>query len=388
MNWFFLTVLLAFSEPIIIHIVASGDTLVHNRVKKTAMQKSRFNEKGQSTNNYGYDWILEDVAPVFQEADIGFVNLETPTDPSFHRSLQGEILNAPLSFLDALVHAGVNVISFANNHSSDQGLEGLRTTIIEAQKRKLHVVGAAQTCPQAEEAQIIDVKGVRVGFLGMTDLLNIQDNTHPQEPCVVISGVQCVDHCFPDRDAIWYAIDEEKLLTRIHKIKSRVDVLVFSFHWGIEYTQQPLDIYTNLAPKMIEAGVDVVLGHHAHTLQPVVVHNKQNGNQGVVAYSLGNLFSDMAKRFGPYPDNPMVATTRDGMLLSIKLSVQKYDTGTRISIATLEAIPTWTENDSSSDSPNIRVRRHQTIFTEDPSKKLFLEGRRKGMSFLPLRPLE
>ena len=70
-------------------------------------------------NNGGFDWILEDVAPVFRDADIGFVNLETPTDPDFHTKIHGEILNAPVVFLDALKHAGINVVSFANNHSFD-----------------------------------------------------------------------------------------------------------------------------------------------------------------------------------------------------------------------------------------------------------------------------
>lgn len=379
---------LALGEATTLHLVASGDTLVHRRVKKTAQQHRLFTEAGTTSNNDGYDWILEDVAPVFREADIGFVNLETPTDPAFHRSLQGEILNAPLAFLDALSFAGINVVSFANNHSYDQGLVGLQTTIREAQKRNMLVVGAGNTCAEAQEPKQMKVKGLTVAFLGMTDLLNIQDNTHPNEPCVWISGLQCRENCFPDRDAIWYGIDEESLLRSIQEAKSKADVLVFSFHWGIEYTQEPLELYTQLAPKMIDAGVDVLLGHHAHTLQPVVKHKRQDGSEGIIAYGLGNLFSDMGRRYGAYPENPSIAKTRDGMLLSLKIHVDKSEEKQMVSISKVEAVPIWTENESNSDTPNIRVRRHQTILNADPSKKDFLEGRRKEMNWLPLQPLE
>ena len=79
-------------------LLRSGDTLVHWRVKQTARTKNRISKDGKTENNGGFDWILADVAPVFRNADIGFVNLETPTDPDMHTKIHGEILNAPLFF--------------------------------------------------------------------------------------------------------------------------------------------------------------------------------------------------------------------------------------------------------------------------------------------------
>jgi hypothetical protein len=372
-----------------IHLVASGDTLVHRRVKKTARTKDKRDEAGNSLNNGGYDWILEDVAPVFRAADISFVNLEAPTDPDMHRKIKGEIFNAPVVLLDALAFAGINVVSFANNHTFDQGPIGLVRTRTELEKRSIMVVGAGEDCAQADALQIKEVRGVRIGFLAMTDLLNINDNSDPTIPCVSLPGPQCTQDCVPDRDAIWYHIEEERLLSRIQNAKSKVDVLIYSFHWGIEYTNKPLPLYKKLAPKMIEAGVDVLLGHHPHTLQPVVRHTRENGSEGVIAYSLGNLFSDMSRRYGRYPTNTTRGKTRDGILLSLKINVQKnMKNSNRITMQELQLIPIWTENSRDDQSPDIRVRRHQSILNEDPHRKKFIEQRRKAMSFLSLPPLE
>ena len=201
--WLFILVYVAISQPTsTIRVVASGDTLVHWRVKKTARTKNILDADGKTTNHGGFDWILEDVAPIFRQADIGFVNLETPTDPDMHTKIQGEILNAPVVFLDALKHAGITVVSFANNHSFDQGPIGLTRTLEELDKRSILTVGAGKNCRSAHALQLKIVRGVRVGFLAMTDLMNINDNTIDSDPCVALPGPLCEENCVPDRDAL------------------------------------------------------------------------------------------------------------------------------------------------------------------------------------------
>ena len=156
-----------------IDIVASGDTLLHYRVKKTARLQERRDEKGNSLNNGGYDWILEDVAPIFQQADIAFVNLESPTDPDYHRKIQGEIFNAPPVFLDSLAHAGIDIVSFANNHSFDQGPLGLLRTLDELKQRSISVVGAGRDCASARTMKVLTVGKITVGFLALSDLSEV-----------------------------------------------------------------------------------------------------------------------------------------------------------------------------------------------------------------------
>ena len=248
--WLFGLMCIGYSQPKSesIRIVASGDTLVHWRVKKTAQTKNKIGSNGKTENNGGFDWILADIAPVFQQADIGFVNLETPTDPDMHTKIHGEIFNAPLVFLDALKHVGINVVSFANNHSFDQGPIGMMRTIKELEKRSIMVVGAGKDCHTASALQIKDIRGLRIGFLAMTDLMNINDNQAESEPCVALPGPLCKENCVPERDALWFHIEEGSLLSSIQKAKSQVDILIFSFHWGTEYLLRPLPLYANLAP--------------------------------------------------------------------------------------------------------------------------------------------
>ena len=302
-----------------------------------------------------------------------------------HTKIHGEILNAPLVFLDALKHAGVNVVSFANNHSFDQGAIGMMRTIKELENRSILAVGAGEDCSAAHSLQTKEVRGVRVGFLAMTDLMNINDNQADSEPCVALPGPLCKENCVPDRDALWYHIEETSLLESIQMAKSQVDVLVFSFHWGTEYQMKPLPLYSRLAPKMMEAGVDVLLGHHAHTLQPIVRYTKKSGDEGVIAYSLGNLFSDMSRKYGMYPESPK-GKTRDGGLLSIDVSVEHTEKGARIRIPRVELTPLWTENNNDSKHPEIRVRRHSTILKENPEKESFIEQRKKGIPTIEKAP--
>ena len=386
--WLLSVVCIGFSQPNSenIRIVASGDTLVHWRVKKTARTKNVLNTDGTTINHGGFDWILEDVAPVFQKADIGFVNLETPTDPDMHTKIHGEILNAPVVFLDALKHAGINIVSFANNHSFDQGPIGMMRTIQELEQRAIMVVGSGKDCRTAHALQIKEVRGVRVGFLAMTDLMNINDNTIDAEPCVALPGPVCQEDCVPDRDALWYHIEEASVISSIRQAKSQVDILVFSFHWGTEYRLQPLPLYSKLAPKMMEAGVDVLLGHHSHTLQPIVQYTKKNGNEGVIVYSLGNLFSDMSRKYGRYPKTTK-GKTRDGMLLAIDISLNRLqDEMKRIRISHVEIIPLWTENNNNAELPGIRPRRHSTILKENAHRQDFIDIRKRGIPSLEYFP--
>ena len=386
--WWIFCIRMAISQPTsTLRVVAAGDTLVHWRVKKTAQTKNELGSDGKSMNHGGFDWILADIAPVFRKADIGFVNLETPTDPDMHTKIHGEILNAPVVFLDALKHAGINVVSFANNHSFDQGPIGLMRTITELENRSVMAVGAGEDCEAARALQTKTIRGVRVGFLAMTDLMNINDNTNPSEPCVSLPGPLCQENCVPDRDALWYHIEETSLLSSIRAAKSHVDVLIFSFHWGTEYRAKPLPLYSNLAPKMMEAGVDILLGHHSHTLQPVTHYTKKNGDEGVVAYSLGNLFSDMSRKYGRYPTQTTKAKTRDGLILSIDISIIRLENERkRIQVSQVDLIPLWTENNNDADLPEIRPRRHSTILGEHPHKQDFIDIRKKGIPTLEYFP--
>src|SRR5262249_55097871 len=101
------------------------------------------------------------------------------------------------------------------------------------------------------------------------------------------------------------------------------------------------------AHRLLDAGVDVILGHHPHVLEPAEVYRRNDGTLGLVAYSLGNFVSNQSRTYayGVQPDR--MGDTRDGVALSFSLVKKDYGGGVvRVEIADLSAQPLWTDNNA------------------------------------------
>ncbi len=329
-----------------LRLIAGGDVLVHRRVKETARHR-----RGSSGSD-GYDWIFEPIAPLLSAADVAFVNLEVPVAPDSDRGVHGEVFNAPAAVIDALKAAGVDAVSVANNHTFDQGGAGLVETLGRLQAAGIVAAGSGRTCAEAEAARLIERGGVTIALLAVTDLMNLNDNTDPADPCTFAAGPVCTGDCGPDRDAIHYRIDEEKVLGAIRSAAAQADAVVVSFHWGVEYSTTPLPLYTGLAPRLIEAGADIVLGHHPHVLQPIARHTAPDGREGLIIYSLGNLVSDMAATYDHTASAARRGNPRDGVLLEVTLvKTRQPDDTVTVALSDIAAIPLWTENNRLSGGP-------------------------------------
>ncbi len=308
--------------PAPVVLVAGGDVLPHRRVKASAA-------------THGWSDVFAGVAPALQAADLAFVNLESPVAPDHDQGVRGEVFNAPAALLDGLTEAGVDVVSFANNHAFDQGPDGLVETVTRARATGLSLVGAAPDCAGAQAATLHEVRGTRVAFLAATDLLNLDLHAGDHAPCLFVAGPVCTGDCGPDRDAVHFALDEARLVRAVRAARAQADVVVLSFHWGDEYRTTPLPEYPRLAQTLVDAGVDVLLGHHPHVLQPVAELTAADGRRAVVAYSLGNLVSDMSSSWRP--GAPIGASrTRDGALLRVTVAAG--------GVRGVEVLPTYTDN--------------------------------------------
>jgi poly-gamma-glutamate capsule biosynthesis protein CapA/YwtB (metallophosphatase superfamily) len=329
-----------------LRLVAGGDVLIHRRLKETARHRAA------SDGSEGFDWIFAPIAPLLSAADVAFVNLEVPVAPDSNRGVRGEVFNAPAAVIDALNVAGVDAVSFANNHTFDQGGVGLVETLTRLEDAGIVAAGSGRTCAEAEAAQRIEHDGVVLALLAVTDLMNLNDNTDPATPCTFAAGPVCTGDCGPDRDAIHYRIDEEKVLGAIRSAAVWSDAVVVSFHWGTEYTTTPLPLYTDLAPRLVEAGADIVLGHHPHVLQPIARHTATDGREGLILYSLGNLVSDMAATYSPIGSSIRRGNTRDGLLVGVTVvkTLEVDDTMT-VELEGIEVTPLWTENNRLEGGP-------------------------------------
>jgi len=206
---------------------------------------------------------FHNIAPVLREADITFANLETPlSDDARHSGA----FRTPMAFADGLRWAGIDVVSTANNHALDAEGEGLLDTREALWKAGVAAVGSGRDLEDARRPFIIERDGMKIGFLGYAQFANAGTSAFAQDDR---PGVVPLDP---------FIIEED-----IHRLRDQVDYVVVSFHWAIENSQDTHPDARAFAHRIIDAGADVILGHHPHVPRGVEVYKGK-----VIFYSLGN----------------------------------------------------------------------------------------------------
>ena len=295
-------------------LVAVGDILMHQDVKAAATQDLQ-----------GFPALWADLVPVFQGADLAFANLETPIAPTTGRPGIPFQFNAPANLPTALRASGFTVLSTANNHAFDQGARGVRETLDRLRAERLTALGSGVDRAAAETVQILERQGFRVAFLGFTDLFNLDLNRKATEPWV-------------------RAFDLEPARQAVREARSRADLVIVSVHWGNEYQHSPTKRQRDLARSLVEAGCDVILGHHPHVLQPAELL-EIDGRQALVAYSLGNFISNQDRMYRADLFPVAGGDNRDGAALKLRFERRPGSDGRdRAVLAEATIEPLWTEN--------------------------------------------
>lgn len=305
-------------------IGAVGDVLMHDAVKQSAATH------GRGAADAGYSWLYAPLADLLAEPDVMFANLETPIAPAASQGSRPFVFNAPPEAVTALQRAGVDLVSFANNHVFDQGRPGFEETIQRLDALRLRYVGAGPS-GRAAGPVTIDAGGLRIAFLGYAHFFNQDGNACPTaKPCLQASR-----------------LDRAAAVEAVRMASANADAVVVSLHWGDEYAPQPRAEDVDLARRLADAGALVVLGHHPHVLQPVELYRRADGRTAIIAYSLGNFVSNQSRTYVPGVTPATVAATRDGALLRVTLAHRDYGRGvTRVEVAGADFLPLWTENDT------------------------------------------
>lgn len=233
----------------------------------------------------GYDPIPDGVSEPFAEvgallrSDLVVGNLETP----LVRTLpQASPVGARYSFgADAalarhLVPAGFDALSLANNHAYDMLATGVEET--PAILRELGITplgGASEASDEAVRVETIEREGWRVGFVAVTT----QSNVRP------LPGLP-----LPPLPLVEQAELAARVVPLVEDARVSHDLVVVLVHWGLEYADEPDWQQQQAARAMIEAGADLVIGHHPHVLQGIERHG-----HGLIAYSLGNFLFENVK---------------------------------------------------------------------------------------------
>ena len=166
----------------------------------------------------------------------------------------------------------INIVSLANNHAFDLGIEGFENTIHQLDNMGIRHCGAGHNLSEAKKPAVINMEGKSIAFIG----------------CMLDYPKPVIFHVATENDYGVYKENIDSLITDIMDAKKKYDYVIVMPHWGIEHSYYPPAWCKKCGYKMLEAGADLVIGSHPHIVNPVIKHNGK-----YIFFSLGNfLFPD------------------------------------------------------------------------------------------------
>ena len=246
-------------DPVVketIELAMVGDILLHTELAKYEDFSSSF--EALTPQMQGYDYLIANQESLPIASKFGISGY-----PQF---------SSPEHILRDLKEAGVDMLNIGNNHAVDKFEEGLSFAIENIEKEGFPYVGAYKNEADRAEPRIVDVKGIKIGFVSYTYGTN---------------GL----YLPKDSDLVINYIDIEQMTKDIEEMKPLVDVTVAIIHWGAEYVIKENEDQNYIAKMMNQAGVDIIFGGHPHVLQPYEKIVNTTGQETHVFYSLGNFFA-------------------------------------------------------------------------------------------------
>ena len=314
-------------------ILAVGDIMFHMPQINAAKTKD------------GYDFYppFKHVKKYIEEADIAIANFETVTAGKESGFSGFPKFNSPVETILGLKDAGFDILSTANNHTLDRKKDGIIKTIDAIEGYGLKNIGTYKEI--SRPLLIQEVNGIKIGFIAYTASVNGQDSLLPNGDSFMVNR-----------------IDEDLILSDIDKLKIEgVDVIVASMHWGFEYYKDPTAYQMELGEKMIDWGVNVVLGSHPHIIQKSEIINKE-GKDNLIVYSMGNFFSN--QRYETM-GNPL---TEDGVMVQIEIE-KNHETNDTI-IKNINFIPTWIHRYRNSAGIQYDILPIEEVLVDDSQSEL------------------
>jgi poly-gamma-glutamate synthesis protein (capsule biosynthesis protein) len=282
-------------------LVATGDVLIHQ-------DRSLIEGARQDDGTFDFTEVLAGVAPLISAADLAICHLETPVAPPGGPYRGYPSFAVQPEIVDALAGAGYDLCSTSSNHSLDDGTDGLVRTLDALATAGIASTGTYRTEAESREPRIVDLGGIRVGHVAATFGLNGVPLPAGREWSVDVADV-------PDVGGMLAAAARARA--------AGAEVVVASLHCCLEYSNDPTDPQVAAVTALLASpDVDLVLGHHAHVVQPF----EQIAGEWV-AYGLGNHIAEHATRGHP---------TEDSVLA--RFTFTRGDDG-RFTVTSAEAVP-------------------------------------------------
>lgn len=218
----------------------------------------------------GADFIFDKIQQHLS-GDIIFGNLEVvlSNEGLLQYDFISEQLRGRPSCVTALTRAGFNVMNIANNHSMQHGEEAFLETTLLLNENGIIVVGLKGVDNYKSTLEVINVNDKSIGFLGYSfEIDAYSPSSNVRYACSVLP---------------------EEIMADIRNAKKTVDWLIVSAHWGLEFIDHPSLTTVRMGRNFIDAGADIILGHHPHVVQGIETYKNK-----IICYSLGNFVFDMA----------------------------------------------------------------------------------------------
>ncbi len=258
-------------------LVFGGDVMLARHVQEKQMEKGSFT------------CAFSGIADYFSRADLAVVNLESPLTDKGPYPRTGFIFKARPENIAGLQVAGIDTVFLANNHFGNAGLYGMDFTLQFLSGYGIEFVGAGQNKSEAYQGKIVTGGDLQVGLINQSYNVPYYAATDNRPGIAVF--------------------DLKRLEQEILALKNKgADIIVASLHGGIEYVRDPNQEQIAFAHTAIDAGADVVIGHHPHWIQTI---EKYKGKY--IFYSLGNLIFDQN----------WSRETSEGLVIAVKVRDKK-----------------------------------------------------------------
>lgn len=303
-----------------VKILAMGDMIFHQPIVKNY----------RTGETYDFTPIFANISEDINGADIAIANFEGSVNSN--RKLSGfPMFNFPKESIYSLKNAGFDILSTANNHSLDTGLDGVAETISHIKESGMESFGTLSE--EGEKGIIIEKNGIKIGLISFTDTLNGMDSLMRNKEYSVNTFSQDV------------AGD-------IKNLKDKSDIVIVYPHWGNEYQHHPSERQIYLKEKLHEYGADIILGSHPHVLQRYEVEEINNKKLFTI-YSMGNALSNQRV------ENLKKSGVDTGAL--VKLEIEKDNTSGVTILKSYEVQPTYVNRYRANGRLNYDVVKLQDI---------------------------
>lgn len=293
--------------------------------------------KGASADNGGYDFknSFRPMQGLFESVDLMCANLETPLAGEQNGGYSGpaptmppatsenanpvkpfQTFNAPDELAYDLKELGMDVLTTANNHCLDRGVDGLLRTVDVLQKAGLYQTGTFKSEEDREKSLIIDVNGIKVGIIAFSAAFNMHDRQLSSAEQVYLSRLY----------------DDAYTESCIKNMRADgADYIVVMPHCGTELSHEPTDTHVKMFRQFAKWGADAIISSHPHVVQPIEFINvtREDGSEARVpiVYSMGNFISNMF----PAPKN---------YGLYVRIDIEKAQSGGTVTVG-LEYVPVY-----------------------------------------------